>query len=215
MTSPDGIVWTNRASAADHAWRSIAFGNGVFVAVAHTGIGDRVMTFSCSATSTTTATTNATKSTIAKTKSTTTKAGTTTDTTATEPDGKGCPTTGVSKDTSRKPSSTALVVSVAINCVLFIGIVVWIVFFSRKASAVFVANAAEGTAVATATNDNSTLVFAQANEGGEEIGSRRGAAPVQLTANPLYETGMFSSSSQPSPVQLTANVLYEVGGSSL
>ena len=45
MTSPDGITWTARASADDTAgWRSIAFGAGLFVAVAWTGTGQRIMT---------------------------------------------------------------------------------------------------------------------------------------------------------------------------
>ena len=44
MTSPDGINWTIRVNAADNQWFSITFGNGLFVAVAATGTGDRVMT---------------------------------------------------------------------------------------------------------------------------------------------------------------------------
>jgi hypothetical protein len=44
MTSPDGIVWTSRASAADNSWTSVTYGNGVFVAIAYTGSGNRVMT---------------------------------------------------------------------------------------------------------------------------------------------------------------------------
>jgi hypothetical protein len=39
-----GITWSTRTSAADNEWRSIAYGNGVFVAVATTGSGNRVMT---------------------------------------------------------------------------------------------------------------------------------------------------------------------------
>lgn len=38
------IAWTARTSAADNNWNSIAYGNGVFVAVASTGTGNRVMT---------------------------------------------------------------------------------------------------------------------------------------------------------------------------
>ena len=37
-------VWTSRISAADLTWRGIAYGNGVFVAVANSGSGNRVMT---------------------------------------------------------------------------------------------------------------------------------------------------------------------------
>jgi hypothetical protein len=37
-------VWTSRASPADNYWKSVTFGNGLFVAVAYSGIGDRVMT---------------------------------------------------------------------------------------------------------------------------------------------------------------------------
>jgi len=44
MTSPDGITWTGRASAVDNDWLGIAYGAGLFVAVAATGTGDRVMT---------------------------------------------------------------------------------------------------------------------------------------------------------------------------
>ncbi|MDC1474477.1 hypothetical protein N8350_02575, partial [Candidatus Nanopelagicales bacterium] len=45
MTSPDGITWTSRTSAADNAWRSVTYGAGLFVAVAsYSGTGNRVMT---------------------------------------------------------------------------------------------------------------------------------------------------------------------------
>jgi predicted RecA/RadA family phage recombinase len=44
MTSPDGINWTIRTSAADNDWRAVTYGNGLFVAVARTGTGNRVMT---------------------------------------------------------------------------------------------------------------------------------------------------------------------------
>ena len=55
MTSPDGITWTNRTSAADGitwtsrtsaadlSWLSVTYGGGLFVAVALSGV-DRVMT---------------------------------------------------------------------------------------------------------------------------------------------------------------------------
>jgi len=39
-----GVTWTTRASAADNDWWGIAYGNGLFVAVAITGSGNRVMT---------------------------------------------------------------------------------------------------------------------------------------------------------------------------
>ena len=44
MTSPDGINWTIRTSAADNFWGSVAYGNGLWVAVAIDGTGNRVMT---------------------------------------------------------------------------------------------------------------------------------------------------------------------------
>jgi len=44
MTSPDGITWTIRTSAADNNWYGVTYGNGLFVAVADTGVGNRVMT---------------------------------------------------------------------------------------------------------------------------------------------------------------------------
>jgi len=45
MTSPDGITWTTRNSAADLGWESVVYGNGRFVAVAaFGGSGNRVMT---------------------------------------------------------------------------------------------------------------------------------------------------------------------------
>ncbi len=44
MTSPDGINWTIRTSAADNNWISVTYGNGLFVAVSISGTGNRVMT---------------------------------------------------------------------------------------------------------------------------------------------------------------------------
>jgi len=44
-TSVDiGVNWTSRTSAADNSWNSVTYGNGLFVAVSSTGIGNRVMT---------------------------------------------------------------------------------------------------------------------------------------------------------------------------
>ena len=45
MTSPDGIVWTAQASAADNDWVAIAWSSelGLFAAVATTGTGNQVM----------------------------------------------------------------------------------------------------------------------------------------------------------------------------
>jgi hypothetical protein len=40
----DGITWTSRTSAADNDWTSVAYGNGLFVAVSNNGTGNRVMT---------------------------------------------------------------------------------------------------------------------------------------------------------------------------
>ncbi len=39
-----GDAWTARTSAADNAWFGVTFGNGLFVAVATSGTGNRVMT---------------------------------------------------------------------------------------------------------------------------------------------------------------------------
>ena len=44
MTSTDGITWTIRTSAVNNEWRGVAYSNGLFVAVASTGSGNRVMT---------------------------------------------------------------------------------------------------------------------------------------------------------------------------
>lgn len=41
---PFGTGWTARTSASDNDWNAIAYGNGIFVAVASTGVGNRVMT---------------------------------------------------------------------------------------------------------------------------------------------------------------------------
>jgi hypothetical protein len=40
----DGIEWTIRTSAADNRWLSVAYGDGLWVAVAESGEGNRVMT---------------------------------------------------------------------------------------------------------------------------------------------------------------------------
>jgi len=39
-----GTNWTLRTSAADNSWNSVTYGNGLFVALATTGTGNRVMT---------------------------------------------------------------------------------------------------------------------------------------------------------------------------
>jgi hypothetical protein len=46
MTSPDGIVWTVRASAADNSWYDLCWASelGLFCAVAFSGTGNRAMT---------------------------------------------------------------------------------------------------------------------------------------------------------------------------
>lgn len=46
MTSPDGVTWTSRASAADNNWFSVVWARelGLLVAVATSGDGNRVMT---------------------------------------------------------------------------------------------------------------------------------------------------------------------------
>jgi hypothetical protein len=38
------VFWQIRSSAADNPWISVTYGNGLFVAVAYTGVGNRVMT---------------------------------------------------------------------------------------------------------------------------------------------------------------------------
>jgi hypothetical protein len=44
MSSNDGINWTSRTPAADNWWQDVAYGNGLFVSVARTGVGNRIMT---------------------------------------------------------------------------------------------------------------------------------------------------------------------------
>lgn len=39
-----GINWTSRSSVSDNSWYSVTFGNGLFVAVAASGTGNRIMT---------------------------------------------------------------------------------------------------------------------------------------------------------------------------
>ena len=39
-----GLTWTSQTSAANNGWRSITYGAGLFVAVANSGVGNRVMT---------------------------------------------------------------------------------------------------------------------------------------------------------------------------
>lgn len=36
--------WASQTAASDNDWRSVAYGNGLFVAVAESGTGNRVMT---------------------------------------------------------------------------------------------------------------------------------------------------------------------------
>jgi hypothetical protein len=43
-SAADGITWTARTSAADNNWFNVTYGNGLFVAVATSGTGNRVMT---------------------------------------------------------------------------------------------------------------------------------------------------------------------------
>ena len=43
-TSTDGINWIARTPAANNWWQAVAYGNGLFVAVARTGTGNRIMT---------------------------------------------------------------------------------------------------------------------------------------------------------------------------
>jgi hypothetical protein len=81
MTSPDGLIWTSRASATDNGWFGVTFGNGRFVAVAWSG-DKRVMTSSSAAASTSTVSTT-TKSTATSTVTTTTKSDSTTTATTT------------------------------------------------------------------------------------------------------------------------------------
>jgi len=37
QASADGITWISRTAAASNTWSSIAYGNGIFVAVSHDG----------------------------------------------------------------------------------------------------------------------------------------------------------------------------------
>jgi hypothetical protein len=43
MISPDGITWISRTSTANNYWSSVAYGNGLWVAVSGDG-ADQVMT---------------------------------------------------------------------------------------------------------------------------------------------------------------------------
>ena len=43
MTSPYGINWTIITAASNDEWRDVTFGNGLFVAVATSGTGKRVI----------------------------------------------------------------------------------------------------------------------------------------------------------------------------
>ena len=40
----DGLTWTSRSAAADNQWSSVAYGDGLWVAIAPSGTGNRVMT---------------------------------------------------------------------------------------------------------------------------------------------------------------------------
>jgi hypothetical protein len=44
IPDPSASSWTSRTPAADNGWRSVTYGNGLFVAVAWSGTGNRVMT---------------------------------------------------------------------------------------------------------------------------------------------------------------------------
>ena len=46
MTSPDGTSWTSQTGPSANQWMGVAYGNGLFVAVANTGGPDRIMTSS-------------------------------------------------------------------------------------------------------------------------------------------------------------------------
>lgn len=46
VASGPAEAWTSRSSASDDGWRSVAYGDGMFVAVARNGAGGRVMTSS-------------------------------------------------------------------------------------------------------------------------------------------------------------------------
>ncbi|MDP4714608.1 MAG: hypothetical protein NWS04_02015, partial [Candidatus Nanopelagicales bacterium] len=44
VAAPAGVDWTSRAAAVNNAWWSVAYGNGLFVAVSINGTRNRVMT---------------------------------------------------------------------------------------------------------------------------------------------------------------------------
>ena len=44
MTSADGVTWTTSTPASVDLWNGVTYGDGMFVAVASTGSGHRVMT---------------------------------------------------------------------------------------------------------------------------------------------------------------------------
>jgi len=46
QANPAGVTWTSQTSAANNSWRSVTYGNGLFVAVSGSGTNNRVMTSS-------------------------------------------------------------------------------------------------------------------------------------------------------------------------
>jgi len=44
LTSPDGITWTAITAPASNFWKSVTYGNGLWVAISFSGVGNRVMT---------------------------------------------------------------------------------------------------------------------------------------------------------------------------
>ena len=44
QAAADGITWTSRTPAENNQWASVAYGNGLWVAVSWNGTGNRVMT---------------------------------------------------------------------------------------------------------------------------------------------------------------------------
>ena len=44
ITSEDGIEWTERVVSSTNIWQSLAYGNGIFVALSNTGSANRLMT---------------------------------------------------------------------------------------------------------------------------------------------------------------------------
>jgi hypothetical protein len=136
MTSSNGVAWTGQTAAAASDWRSVTFGNGLFVALSF----DKVMTSSCLASSTSTATTATATPETSSTASSTTYTATTgsstkTTTTTTSTITKTTTTTTTIDEAKRgsgsNPGTTALAVLAVLAVLTFIFAVALLVLVTR------------------------------------------------------------------------------------